>query len=151
MKKIYIGADHAGFKLKQNIKDYLKNTGIAFEDKGNTKMDSKDDYPDYGYKVAKAVAKNKSKGILVCGSSIGVCIVANKVKGVRAAPVSTTRDAVLSREHNDSNIICLSGWNMSVTKAKKIIRDWLKTEFSQAERHKRRVSKISKIEQKEFK
>jgi ribose 5-phosphate isomerase B len=151
MKKIYLGADHAGFKLKETVKNYLDSLKIPYEDMGNLKYNKDDDYPDFGYKVAKAVAKNNGLGILICGSSIGVCIVANKVKGVRGAPVVNTRDAELSREHTNANVLCLSGWNTSAMQAKKIIRAWLKTAFSQAERHSRRVDKIKEIEEKEFK
>lgn len=153
---IYIGADHAGFKLKQQIKNYLDKQNIKFEDLGNLKLDKNDDYPDYGYKVAKAVTKNKgSKGILICGSSYGVCIVANKVKGIRGVPVDNFKDAKLSREHNDANVLCLAGGGMkekvkgvglNISDAKKIINVWLKTPVSKAKRHHRRINKIKKIE-----
>lgn len=144
---IYLGSDHAGFKLKQQVKKYLDKEKIKYEDLGNLKYDKNDDYPDYGYKVAKAVAKDeKSKGILVCGSSYGVCIVANKIKGVRAVSIANVRDAKLSREHNNANVLCLSGWNTKLKDAQKIINTWLKTNFSKAKRHQRRVKKINKID-----
>ncbi len=144
---IYLGADHAGFKLKEQIKKYLQAQRIKFIDLGNLKLDKNDDYPDFGYKVAKKVAKNKdSKGILICGTSYGVCIVANKVKGIRAVSISTVKDAKLSREHNNANVLCLSGWNLKFDLAKKIIMVWLNTSFSQAKRHQRRINKIKKIE-----
>jgi len=153
---IYLGADHAGFKLKQQIKNYLDKINQPYEDKGNLKLEKGDDYPDYGYKVAKAVARNKkAKGILICGSAFGVCIVANKIKGVRAVPVSSVKDAKLSREHNDANILCLAGGGMKkkikgvgvdITEVKKIIKAWLNTPVSKAKRHHRRINKIKKIE-----
>jgi len=153
---IYLGSDHAGFKLKQQIKEYLDKEKIKYEDLGNLKLDKDDDYPDFGYKVAKAVAKDKkAKGILVCGSSYGVCIVANKIKGIRAVPIDDVYDAKLSREHNDANVICLAGGGMKekvkgvgldIEKAKKIIKIWLRTPFSKAKRHHRRVNQIKKIE-----
>ncbi len=142
---IYIGGDHAGFKLKERVKAYFKKKGIKFKDEGNVVLDVSDDYPDFGYKVAKKVKGNK-KGILFCGSSFGVCIVANKVKGIRAVSVSNEREAELSRLHNDANILCLPGWGMSFGKAKRIIDVWLKTEFSNEDRHVRRLNKIKKID-----
>lgn len=149
---LYLGADHAGFKLKEQIKTYLDNIDEPYEDLGNFIYDKKDDYPDFGYKVAKAVADNKkNKGILVCGSSYGVCIVANKVKGIRAVSIDNLNSARLSREHNNANILCLSGWDLSLSKVKKIIKMWLNSKFSAAPRHHRRINKIKQIENKEFK
>lgn len=144
--KIYLGADHAGFKLKEALKVYLKDKGIDYEDLGNKKLNPKDDYPDYGYKVAKTVAATNAKGILICGSSFGVCMVANKIKGIRAASVTNEDDAIKTREHNDANVICMSGWNLSKEKAAKIVDKFLTTKFSTAKRHRRRVNKIKKIE-----
>ena len=144
---IYLGADHAGFKLKEQIKKYLQAQKIKFIDLGNLKLDKNDDYPDFGYKVAKAVAKNKgSKGILICGTSFGVCIVANKVKGIRAVSVSNIKDAKISRSHNDANVLCLSGWDLKLLMVQKIIKIWLDTKFSGAARHIRRLNIIKKIE-----
>lgn len=144
---LYLGADHAGFKLKEQIKTFLDNLKVEYQDLGNLVLDKDDDYPDFGYKVAKAVsAKKSSKGILVCGSSYGVCIVANKVKGIRAVSIDTVNNARLSREHNDANVLCLSGWDTSLIKAKKIIKTWLKTKFSEKPRHRRRLNKIKEIE-----
>lgn len=149
---IYLGADHAGFRLKEQIKKYLHDQKLKFEDLGNLKLEKNDDYPEYGHKVAKAVASEKdSMGILICGTSYGICIVANKVKGTRAVSVNTVREAKLSREHNNANILCLSGWDISINKAKKIIKAWLNTKFSTHPRHHRRVYQIKKIEDKEFK
>lgn len=144
---LYLGADHAGFKLKEQIRKYLLTQKIKFVDLGNLKLDKNDDYPDFGFKVAKAVANDKgSKGILICGTSFGVCIVANKVKGIRAVSISNTKDAKLSRQHNDANILCLSGWNLKLPLAQKIIKFWLNSKFNNAPRHKRRLGKIKFIE-----
>lgn len=144
---IYLGADHAGFKLKEQIKKYLQSQKIKFTDLGNLKLDKNDDYPDFGFKVAKAVAKdNASRGILICGTSFGVCIVANKVKGIWAVSISNIKDAKISRSHNDANVLCLSGWDLKLDLAKKIIKVWLNTKFSNAPRHKRRLAKIKKYE-----
>jgi ribose 5-phosphate isomerase B len=144
---IYLGADHAGFKLKEQIKKYLQAQKVMFTDLGNLKLDKNDDYPDFGFKVAKAVAKDKnSKGILICGTSFGVCIVANKVKNIRAVSVSNIKDAKISRSHNDANVLCLSGWDLKPEMVKKIIKVWLATKFSSAPRHKRRLAKIKRME-----
>ncbi|HDQ22606.1 MAG TPA: RpiB/LacA/LacB family sugar-phosphate isomerase [Candidatus Uhrbacteria bacterium] len=149
---VYLGADHAGFALKEQIKKYLDKKNISYEDKGSLKLKKGDDYPDFGYKVAKAVAENKNaKGILICGTSYGMCIVANKVKGARAVSVKNEDDAVEIRKHNDANIMCLSGWNISPAKANKIIDKFLNTKFEAVLRRKRRLNKIKKIENKEFK
>jgi len=144
---IYIGADHAGFKLKEQIEKYLSAQKMKYIDLGNLKLDKNDDYPDFGFKVAQAVANDKyAKGILICGSSFGVCIVANKVKGIRAVSISNVKDAKLSRQHNDANVLCLSGWDLKSEVAKKIIKVWLNTKFSNVARHKRRLNKIKKFE-----
>lgn len=151
MKPIFIGSDHAGFKLKQGIIKYLTSKKIAFIDVGNTILDPKDDYPDFGVLVAEATSKTKSTGILICGSSFGVCIVANKIKGVRAVSVSNIADAKKSREHNDANVLCLSGWNTSLGSAQKIVGVFLKTKKSSEPRHARRLAKITAIEKKNLK
>ena len=107
MKKIFISSDHAGFKLKETIKDYLRNKKVKFEDLG-PKDDSSVDYPDYAHKVAKRVKLNKSNvGILVCGSGTGMNIAANKHKNIRAAQCFNLKSTKLSRLHNDANIITL--------------------------------------------
>lgn len=141
---IYLGADHVGYKLKGQIKKYLEKTNNV-SDQGALKFQKNDDYPDYAAKVAKKVAAG-GRGILFCGSSHGVCIAANKVRGARAVAVSNVRDAKLTREHNDANILCLSSWKLKDSAAKKIVDVWLKTEFSGEERHLRRVKKIIKLE-----
>jgi len=146
MKTVYIGADHAGFKLKQELKKFLDHTGYKVVDEGAFELNPHDDYPVYAYKVAKEVSKGKGLGILVCGSAEGVCMAANKLKGVRAVAVWTLRNARLSREHNDANVLCLSGWELSPNHAKKITKLWLATEFSGKERHKRRLEEIKRIE-----
>jgi ribose 5-phosphate isomerase B len=146
MKTVYIGADHAGFKLKQELKRFVAQQGYKVMDVGAFELVPGDDYPKYACKAAKEVSKGKGLGILVCGSAEGICIAANKVKGIRAVPVWTLRNARLSREHNDANILCLSGWELSLAHAKKIVKVWLGTEFSGAERHKRRLEEIKRIE-----
>jgi ribose 5-phosphate isomerase B len=144
---IYLGADHAGFKLKERVKKYLDKKNIAYEDLGNFGYDKNDDYPDYGHLVASSVARTKkSTGILFCGSSYGACIVANKTPGIRAVSVRDVHDAKLARAHDHANVMCLSGWSTTTTSAKKFVNVWLKTKQSKATRHVRRVNKIKKIE-----
>ncbi|MBU4421645.1 RpiB/LacA/LacB family sugar-phosphate isomerase [Patescibacteria group bacterium] len=145
---IYIGSDHAGFNLKQAVKRYLSNHGYEYEDLGNLKPDKKDDYPDFGARVAEkvGVAPLKNKGILICGSAEGMGMVANKFRGVRAAVVYDKEAAKLSREHNNANVISISGWKLTEQKARAIVKEFLETKFSGEARHKRRLEKIRKIE-----
>jgi ribose 5-phosphate isomerase B len=143
---VILGADHAGFKLKQELKQFLKQQGYKVMDVGAHELDPQDDYPKYAFAAAKAVSEGKGLAILACGSAEGICIAANKVKGVRAVPVWTLRNAKLSREHNDANALCLSGWELSPAKAKKIAKAWLETKFSEEPRHLRRLKEIEKIE-----
>lgn len=140
---IILGSDHAGFDLKEYIKEYLKKLKIEYEDYGTYSSDSVD-YPDIALKVAKKVA-NKNKGILICGTGIGMSIVANKIKGVRAALCHNEYEAEMSRAHNDSNILVLGGRILSPELAKKIVKKWLDTKF-EGNRHKRRLDKIKEIE-----
>lgn len=145
--KIYIGSDHAGFELKEKLKPYLKKLKYNFTDTGNIKFDKNDDYPIFAARLAIKVSKDKnSKGILVCGSGQGVCIVANKIKGIRATVAEHIKDATLARNDDDCNIICLPGRAISLDKAKKIVKKFLETEFGSAPRYKRRVNEIKKIE-----
>ena len=143
--KIIIGSDHAGFDLKREIKRHLKDLNYEFEDLGCYSKESCD-YPDYGFKVAERVAKENGKGILICGSGIGMSIAANKVKGVRAALCQNEEEAKLSREHNNSNILCLGARIISPENAKNIVKIWLETKFSGEERHERRIKKITNFE-----
>lgn len=149
MKKqvVYVGADHAGFVLKEKLKKFLTKKGHAVVDVGAHEYDKTDDYPVFAYKVAKAVSKGKGVGVLVCGSAEGVGIAANKIKKIRAVPVWTVQNAKLSRQHNDANVLCLSGWQLSFEKAKKIVLTWLRTPFSGVKRHERRINEIKRIEQ----
>ena len=143
--KIFIGSDHGGFKLKEKIKKYLKDLNYEYEDLGTNNTQSSD-YPDFAYKVAKKVSETNSKGILICGTGIGMSISANKVKGIRAALAYDETTARMSREHNNSNILCLGERTTKEALAKKIVKVWLSTKFSKEERHHRRVSKIMKLE-----
>ena len=142
---IAIGCDHGGFLLKQELILYLKKLKAKVADLGTFSEESMD-YPDSAYKVALAVSKKKACcGILICKSGIGNCIVANKVKSIRAALCYNVKAAQLSRKHNDANILVLGSIFVSSKNAKKIIKVWLKTPF-EAGRHLRRIKKIERIE-----
>ncbi len=141
MKKIFISSDHAGFKLKESIKDYLKNKKVKFEDLGPMN-DSKVDYPDYAHKVARKVKLNKSNvGILVCGSGTGMNIAANKHKNIRAAQCFNLKSTKLSRLHNDANIITLGSRLITKKNALKFVSVFLDTKFDGG-RHLKRIKKI---------
>lgn len=144
--KVFLGADHNGFLLKEKIKQYLKKLKVDFEDLGNKKFDPKDDYPDFAILVAKKVAKGKSRGILICGTGGGVCITANKIKGIRAVQAFNAWQVKKLREHDNINVLCLDGWQLKENEAKKMVKAFLETKFSGLERHKRRLQKIRKIE-----
>ena len=141
MKTIFISSDHAGFKLKEMIKNHLRNKKVIFEDLG-PKDDSRVDYPDYAHKVANRVKLNKSNvGILVCGSGTGMNIAANKHKNVRAAQCFNLKSTKLSRLHNDANIITLGSRLISKKNALKFISIFLNTKFDGG-RHLKRIKKI---------
>lgn len=148
-KKLLLGSDHAGFKLKEEMKKFLDKQKIGYEDLG-VFSDEPSDYPDIAYKLAEKAAKTNSKGILMCGTGIGESIVANKVKGIRAASCFNEYTAQKSREHNDSNVLCLGARVLGADDSKEIVKTWLQTDFSNEERHKRRLGKISAIESKVY-
>ena len=148
--KIALGADHAGYELKEKIKQELSRQGVEVADQGTVSNESVD-YPDFARKVGEAVAAGQvERGILVCGSGIGMAIVANKVPGVRAANVTTEYEAQMSREHNDANVLALGSRILDEPSAMKIVDKWLHTQFAGG-RHQRRVDKISEIEREEAK
>jgi len=143
--KIALASDHAGFELKTGVAEYLRGLGIAFEDFGCGPGESVD-YVDYGAKGARAVVSGAcDRAILVCGTGLGMAIVANKFKGLRATPCASEYDAEMSRKHNDSNCLTLGGRTHSIEQARGIIRVWLETPF-EGGRHARRVQKIRDLE-----
>ena len=148
--KIALGADHAGFELKQQIKQHLAAQGVEVDDRGTTSGESVD-YPDFAKLVGEEVVAHQADlGILVCGTGIGMAISANKVPGVRAANVSTVEEAQISREHNDLNVLALGARILDPQKAFAIVDKWLHTAFLGG-RHLRRVEKIAAIEKEEAK
>ncbi len=138
---LLIAADHGGFRLKENIKKYLDKIKVMYKDLGAYKLDINDDYPDYAKRLAKKI-KGKDKGILICGSGVGMCIAVNRFKNIRAVAAYDNYSAKMSRRDNDSNVICLRGRKFSSKKAKKILKTWLETDFSNKKRYKRRIKKL---------
>ncbi|RPF42961.1 ribose 5-phosphate isomerase B [Thermodesulfitimonas autotrophica] len=144
--RVAIGSDHGGFKLKQEIIAFLVEEGVTFQDFG-THTPEACDYPDIAFAVAQAVARGEyDRGIIVCGTGIGVAIAANKVPGIRAALCHDTFSARMSREHNDANVLTLGERVIGFGLAREIVGVWLKAEFAGG-RHARRVDKITAYEQ----
>lgn len=142
MPKIAIGADHAGFELKEKVTEYLKRSGFEYKDYGTYSSESAD-YPDFAHPVALAVENKESDlGILICGSGNGVAITANKHQGIRAAICWLEDLASLARQHNDANVLCLPARYISSDLAMKIIDKFLNSSF-EGGRHERRVKKIA--------
>lgn len=144
-QRIAIAADHGGFEQKERLREWLENEGHDVDDMGCYDPSSVD-YPDYARLVADAVAKGDADaGVLICGTGIGMMIAANKVDGIRAANLTTPEFARLSREHNDANIAALSGRFVDIEDNKKILEEFLGTQFAGG-RHARRVEKIMSLE-----
>ncbi len=138
---LYIGSDHAGFKAKQNIKDYLKTLNREVEDVGPEEFTPGDDYPDYAHKLCEKM-RDSDKGILICDTGIGMSIVANRYKHIRAALCASIFDALRSREHNDANVLVLGAETTDFETMTLFVKVFLDTEFSNEERHIRRIDKI---------
>lgn len=144
---LYIGSDHAGFKLKEEIKKYLEFLGYKSEDLGAKTFNEKDDYPEFAQAVAEKIAADPhARGILICGNGVGVCMAANKIKGVRAGVGYNIGVAKTMRADDDTNILCLAGRVLSTEFARAIIRLWLETPFSGEERHVRRLKQVAQLE-----
>ena len=143
--KIALGADHAGFELKNEIKRQLASAGIQVDDQGAHSGDSVD-YPDFARAVGEEVARKQADfGILVCGTGIGMSMSANKVPGIRAAKADTEYEAEMARAHNDANVLCLGARVSDAGTAQKLVRKFLETRF-EGGRHQRRVDKIMALE-----
>jgi ribose 5-phosphate isomerase B len=147
---ICLGTDHAGFALKEEIKKHLIELGYEVKDFGANAVDPGDDYPDFIIPAAEAVAKSggEAVGIVFGGSGIGECMAANKVQGVRAATAYDAYTTSLSRQHNDANILCLGGRTATSDPevAKRLVRIWLETPFTNDERHVRRLKEVTDYE-----
>lgn len=147
---LYLGADHRGFELKQGILAWLKNEGYQPQDIGNSKYDEDDDYPDWarqvGKRVAATAATGEAKGIVLCGSGVGVDIVVNKIDGVRSVLGFSTDQVFDARQHDDVNILSLSADFLNLEQAQKLIEVFLRTPFDGEEKNERRINKIKEIE-----
>jgi len=148
--KIAVGSDHAGFHLKQKVTGWLLEERFDVQDVG-TYSDARCDYPDYAKRVAEKVSRGEvERGILVCGSGIGMSIAANKVAGVRAAECFDSYTAQMSRAHNDANVLCLGAWVVGEEMARTMVLTWLHTPF-EGGRHTARVEKIKELERQYLK
>ncbi|MBD3311375.1 MAG: RpiB/LacA/LacB family sugar-phosphate isomerase [Candidatus Magasanikbacteria bacterium] len=144
---LYIASDHGGYQLKKRLIRYLQNElDFEVEDMGPYKYNEGDDYPDYAIPLAKKVAEEDSRGILICKNGIGVCVAANKVKGVRAGIGYNMMAAETMMTDDKTNILCLAAKLTSEEHSMAIVKKWLETEFSEKERHVRRLKKIEKLE-----
>jgi ribose 5-phosphate isomerase B len=143
---IYIGADHRGFRLKEEVKKWLDLEHYEYRDLGAKEYDKDDDYPDIAIKLAEQVAIEGAKGILICGSGAGASIAANKVKGIRAGLCTIEKQVKASRNDDDINLLCLSADSVSVEDNIKMVSVFLATMFSSEERHVRRINKIKTYE-----
>ncbi len=149
--KIALGSDHGGYRLKESLKQYLQELNIEYSDFGCNNEQSVD-YPDIGFKVSVEVKNGRyDRGILICGTGIGMSIVANKIKGIRASLCHDIFSARNTREHNDANILTLGARVIDAGLAKEIVRIWLNTDFSQEKRHINRLNKIKLKENKIYK
>ncbi|MFA5750158.1 MAG: RpiB/LacA/LacB family sugar-phosphate isomerase [Candidatus Shapirobacteria bacterium] len=146
MRQVYLGADHRGYHLKEEIKEELRDLGWAVTDLGNKKYDIEDDYTDIAIELAEKVVQDKSLGILICGSGVGVCIAANKVRGIRAATCLNKQQSRKAKEDDDVNILCLSADWVDKRLNLKIVKEFLEAVFSSEERHIERILKIKKYE-----
>lgn len=140
---VYVGSDHAGFALKQSVHAHLQKQGYKVVDLGVFAAEPPADYPDIAHEVAEKVRENGgAKGILICGTGVGMCMAANKIEGVRAAVCESVQTVEMSRRHNDANILCLGGRILKPEAALDMVDVFMKTAFENEERHVRRVNKI---------
>ncbi len=148
--KVALAADHAGFRLKEVIKDFLRQEKIEYEDFG-TYSEEPVDFIDYGEKAVREIIKGKfDRGILICGTGLGMTIMANKFFGIRATPCYDLYAARKSREHNNSNVLVLGARITGEDLAKEIVKEWTRAEFQKG-RHQRRLIKLQELEKKNFK
>lgn len=146
--KVFVGSDHNGFQYKKLIIDYIKALGHEVVDVGDKKLDQNDDFPKFASEVVDALLSSKeidSKAILICGSGQGMCMAANRFKGIRASLCWNIKEAISSRNDDDSNVLCLSSSYMSEDKVKPIISVWLNTPFAAAPRYIRRIKQLDNL------
>ena len=144
MERIAIGSDHAGFAMKEALKQYLQEKGYEVTDFGTNSEDSCD-YPEFAFAVCDSIVDGKAdKGVLVCGTGIGMSMAANKVKGIRAAVVGDAFSAEATRSHNDANVLCMGARVIDEEQAKEFLTIFLNTPFSEGENHIRRIGKLER-------
>jgi ribose 5-phosphate isomerase B len=143
--KIFLGADHRGFRLKEQIKNWLIEAGIEFEDLGASDYVPDDDYPDYAFTVCDKVLENQTdfRGVLFCGSGGGMTLAANKVRGIRAAEGNSVDDVIHNRSHNNLNVLIIAADDTNFLSAKNMIQAFMATEFTPESRYQRRIDKIT--------
>ena len=147
--KLAIGADHGGYPLKIELLPWLQSEGYDVVDKGAYQLDLADDYPDFADAVATAIAAGEAdRGLVICGSGVGACVAANKVRGVRACLCQDTYSAHQGVEHDDMNVLCLGARITGIELAKELITSFLNARFTGEERHKRRMAKLLEIERR---
>ncbi len=146
---IYIAADHRGFALKEQLKSFLRESGYSVTDLGNEKLDENDDYPDFAAAVGKRVSQEfeTARGIVICSSGVGVDIVVNKFPRIRSVLAMTSDQAYDSRNDDDTNVLALGAEYLDIPTTKKILITWLETPFGDEPRFRRRIEKISRLEQ----
>jgi ribose 5-phosphate isomerase B len=146
---IYLGADHRGFSLKEELKKYLDQQGYEYRDLGNVEYNPDDDYPDFVFPVAHQVAEGGEghRGIVMCGSGVGACVAANKVNGIRAGLAMKSDQVTKAREDDDINILCIPADYEASEEVYELVDLFLNTDFSNAERHVRRLEKIKNHEE----
>lgn len=146
--KIYIGADHNGYGVKQEISTFLQRAGYTVVDEGSERLSPEDDFPAYAAQVATALLGDgdpTSKGILICGSGQGMCIAANRFKGIRASLCWNLEEARASRNDDDSNVLCLASRYLNIVDTKSIVMTWLNTPFAGAPRFSRRIQQLDNL------
>ncbi len=145
--RIAVGADHGGYSIKADIIQFLKGMGHEIADVGAHTLDLADDYPDFTKAVAESVASGKTdRGVVICGSGVGACVAANKVRGVRACVCHDTYSAHQGVEHDDMNVLCLGARIIGIELAKELVESFVHAKFSGEERHKRRMRKVLDME-----
>jgi ribose 5-phosphate isomerase B len=149
MAKIYIGADHNGFERKKQLTEYLQKNGYEVVDEGDVSLAPEDDFPQFASKVVQAMRGDQdpstAKGILICGSGQGMCMAANRFKGIRAALAYDQEEARSARNDDDSNVLCLSARSLDFNTTLSIVHTWLMTPFAGANRFKRRVAELDEL------
>lgn len=146
--KVYIGADHNGFGLKKQLKDFLRRGGYDVVDEGDERLDPDDDFPQFASRVVAAIKASDDKdprGILICGSGQGMCMAANRYRGIRASLCDTVAEAKMSRNDDDANVLCLPARLIQQGDAEQVVVTWLETSFAGAPRFKRRIAELDEL------